>query len=237
MSGEVYTITQPVQDVITDTWAVKVASSVNVSQLATQLGAQNLGQIGSLTGYYLFRVPGSATQSGTIAALFSANPQMLWFEQQVTHQQSKRENIDSITPYPSQENLADATVVSTAKVTADDMNIQDNASEVSLINTLPVVSSPEPAQTAVTIIQSFPKSSPSFTPIPVSTKTNISLLTSPIPAQTTNTQRPQSSIPTRSVQPAKIAALLNEPSLIPATMILSVAHLRTQRIAQAVAAR
>jgi len=212
LSGEVYTITQPVQDVITDTWAVKISPSANPNQLATQLGAQNLGQIGSLTGYYLFRVPGSATQSGTVAALFTANPQVLWFEQQVAHQQSKREDVEAISP---------TMVVVTAIAATEIVAFQDNAGDVSAINTLPATSSPEPTQTGVTIIQSFPTATQSFTAVPVSMQSNISPLPSPTPAQITITQIPPSSIPTKAVQSAKIAALPNEPSLIPTPMIHS----------------
>jgi peptidoglycan/xylan/chitin deacetylase (PgdA/CDA1 family) len=210
MSGEVYTISRPVQDVITDTWAVQVLPSANPSQLATQLGAQNLGQIGSLPGYYLFRVTGSQIQSGPVTTLFSANPQVLWFEQQVARGQSKRNNTEAISP---------TQVVMTVIAESEIIAFQDNRGDVSAINTLPAASSPEPAQTAITITESFPTTTKPFTAVP--TQTNISPITSPIPAQTTITQRPPVSIPTRLVQSAKIAALPNEPSLIPNPMIRS----------------
>ena len=218
-TGQAYTINK--DGIVTDTWALQVSPSANISQLATQLGAQNLGQIGSLGGYYLFRVPGSETQSASVAALFSANPQVLWFEQQVARGQSKRDDTDPITPTPSQENLTDATTVTTATVTVDEMNFQETASDVSSTNTLTATLSPEPTQTAETIIQTFPTTTQSFTPAPLPTQTNLSLLLSPIPTQTSISQRPPTSVPTKSVQPAKTADQPNEPSLIPTAMIRS----------------
>jgi len=215
-TGEAYTINK--DGTVTDTWAVQVSPSVNISQLAAQFGAQNLGQIGSLSNFYLFHVSGSDSQAKVFADLLAANPQVLWFEQQVARGQSKRENTDPVPPSPVQENLADAATVPTA---IDGMIFQDKSSEVSSINTLPVTSSPEPIQIAATITESYPTTTRPFTPSPVSTQTNILPITSPIPTQTTITQRLRSSIPTRPVQPAKIAALPNEPSVIPTTMIRS----------------
>ncbi len=216
-TGQAYTINK--DGTVTDTWALQVSPSANVSQLATQLGAQNLGQIGSLSNFYLFRVSGSDSQAKVVDDLLTANPQVLWFEQQVAYQQSERVNTDPI--YSSQENLADAATVTTATATIDDINFQDSASGVSSINTLPVTSSPEPTQTAVTITEYFPTTTQSFTAVPVSTQTNISPLTSPTPTQTIIIQISPSSIPTKAVQSTKMAALPNERSLIPTAMIRS----------------
>jgi LasA protease len=215
-TGQAYTINK--DGTVTDTWALQVSPSANISQLAVQLGAQNLGQIGSLSIFYLFRVSGSDSQAKIFADLLAANPQVLWFEQQVARGQSKRDNTDPITPYPSKENLADAATVPTA---IDGMSFQDKSSEVSSINTLPVTSSPEPIEIAATITESYPTTTPPFTPVPMSTQTNISPITSPIPTQITIAQRPPASIPTRLVQSTKIAALPNESSMIPTVMIRS----------------
>lgn len=87
-SGEVYNIEKTT--FTTDTWAVKLFPSASPDQLATQLGGQNLGQIGSLPNHYLIRVIGSASQSATTSSALASDPNVLWFEQQVARQQSKR---------------------------------------------------------------------------------------------------------------------------------------------------
>ncbi len=94
--------------VITDTWAVQVQPGTDPDQLAAQMGAENLGQIGSLTGYYLFRIPGTDSDATAMADVFVASSQVLWFEQQVARQQSKRLPSDPL--YPQQWHLADANV-------------------------------------------------------------------------------------------------------------------------------
>jgi hypothetical protein len=202
-AGEIYMINKPLVDVIiTDTWAVQVSPAADPNQLALQLGAQNLGQIGALRGYYLFCIPGSDTQPKIATDLFFANSQVLWFEQQMARQLSTRD-------YPNQDgNLADAI---TATATMDDVQSQDTADNVSAINT-PSAST----QTAITIIQSSPVHPQS----PIFTQTIASLIqASPIPTQTLIVQIQSSSMPTTSVQSAKMAALPNEPLLIPTTMI------------------
>jgi subtilisin-like proprotein convertase family protein len=92
--------------IVTDTWAVQIAPGVDADQLAQQMGAENLGQVGSLTGYYLFRIPGSDAEATATADVFAANSAVLWFEQQVARQQSKRVITDPL--YPNQWHLADA---------------------------------------------------------------------------------------------------------------------------------
>jgi len=75
---------------ITDTWAIQVELGTDVDALAEQLGAENLGQVGSLTGYYLFRIPGTDNEATAMADIFASSTDVLWFEQQVARQQSKR---------------------------------------------------------------------------------------------------------------------------------------------------
>jgi peptidoglycan/xylan/chitin deacetylase (PgdA/CDA1 family) len=209
-SGEFYMINKPIQDVVTDTWVMKVSPSTNLSQLALQLGAQNLGQIGSLTGYYLFRISGSDTQPKTATDLLAANPQILWFEQQTAHQQSARGN--------SNQNGNPVEVI-TATATIEDVQSQDNADNVSATNTPSDTVSTVPTETAITIIES----SPELSQLPTFTQTIAPLLqVSPIPTQTPIVQIQPSSTPTRSVQSAKIAVLSNKPLEIPTTMIRSI---------------
>ncbi|MBI5944985.1 MAG: S8 family serine peptidase [Chloroflexi bacterium] len=95
---------------VTDTWAVQVAPGADPNQLAQQMGAENLGQIGSLTDYYLFRIPGSDAEATAAADVFAASSQVVWFNQQIARQQSKRVITDPL--YPNQWHLADANVPS-----------------------------------------------------------------------------------------------------------------------------
>jgi hypothetical protein len=183
---------------------VKVSPSANVSQLALQLGAQNLGQIGSLTGYYLFRISGSDTQPKTATDLFAANPQILWFEQQTARQQSTRGN--------SNQNGNPAEVI-TATVTIEDVQSQDNADNASATNTPSDTVSTIPTETAITIIESSP--APLQASVPIQT-------TAPsISTQAPMAQIQPSSIPTISVQPTKIVVLSNKPLVIPTTRVQS----------------
>jgi len=93
---------------VTDTWAVQISPGTDPDQLALQMGAQNLGQIGSLTGYYLFRIPGTDSEATAMADVFAASSQLVWFEQQVARQQSKRVIEDPV--YLDQWHLVDANV-------------------------------------------------------------------------------------------------------------------------------
>ena len=93
---------------VTDTWAVQVSPGTNPDQLAFQMGAQNLGQIGSLTNYYLFRIPGTDSEVTAMADVFSASSQVVWFEQQVARQQTRRVIEDPV--YLDQWHLINANV-------------------------------------------------------------------------------------------------------------------------------
>ena len=97
-----------VNPTVTDTWAVKVAPGADPNALAHQMGAENLGRVGALTDYYLFRIPGSDSEATAMADVFAASSDVLWFEQQVARQQSKRVITDP--SYSSQWHLADANV-------------------------------------------------------------------------------------------------------------------------------
>lgn len=94
---------------VTDTWAVQVQPGTDVDALAQGMAAQNFGQIGALEGYYLFRIPGTDSEVTAAADAFAASEQVLWFEQQVKYQQSKRVVI-SDPQYPNQWHLNNATV-------------------------------------------------------------------------------------------------------------------------------
>ncbi len=76
--------------VITDTWAVEVQPGTDPDQLAAQMGANNLGPIGSLPNMYLFQIAGSDKQTSAAADVFAASSQVQWYQQQVARQQSKR---------------------------------------------------------------------------------------------------------------------------------------------------
>ena len=76
--------------IVTDTWAVQVLPGTDPDVLARSLGAKNLGQIGSLTDYYLFQLAGSDTNTDSATSSLSAQGQVIWFEQQVARQQNKR---------------------------------------------------------------------------------------------------------------------------------------------------
>jgi len=95
-------------DIVTDTWAVHVRHGADADQLALQLGAENLGQVGTLTDYYLFRIQDSVSQAAAIANTIAADSRVIWFEQQVARPQSKRLPLDPL--YPDQWHLADANV-------------------------------------------------------------------------------------------------------------------------------
>ncbi|MBI5965096.1 MAG: S8 family serine peptidase [Chloroflexi bacterium] len=83
-------IPQVDNSIVTDTWAVQVLPGTDPDLLARQLGAENLGPVGALTDMYLFRVSGSDANTKLAANIFSAAKQVVWFEQQIARQQSKR---------------------------------------------------------------------------------------------------------------------------------------------------
>lgn len=99
---------QQVTGGVTDTWAVQISPGTDPDQLALQMGAQNLGQIGALTGYYLFRIPGTDSELTAMADVFAASSQVVWFEQQMARQQTKRAIEDPV--YLDQWHLVNANV-------------------------------------------------------------------------------------------------------------------------------
>jgi|GEM_PF-3545445 len=106
----------------TDTWAVEVLPGSDPDQLALSMGAENLGQIGSLENIYLFRIPGSEEVSAA-AETFAADSGVVWFEQQVARQRVTRAPTDPL--YGSQWHLPKANVpaVWTAGYTGSGVNI------------------------------------------------------------------------------------------------------------------
>ncbi len=97
--------------IVTDTWAVQVLPGTNPDLLARQLGAKNLGPVGALTDMYLFRLPGSDSNAKAAANIFSMATQVVWFEQQTAHQQSKRAFTPPTDPlYSSQWHLNNTAV-------------------------------------------------------------------------------------------------------------------------------
>ena len=115
-------------------------------------------------------------------------------------------------------------------VLANETGIWNSATNVNLnLNLTDVVGgmaepqtapSPVPTQTAITITQPSPVPSQSSAAGPVPTQTNAPLTqAAPIPTQTPIGQIQPSSIPATSVQSTKMAALPNDPSEIPTTII------------------
>jgi subtilisin-like proprotein convertase family protein len=96
---------------VTDQWAVQIVPGTDPDALAAQLGAVNLGQVGTLTGYYVFRKPGTDSDATAMADAFAASSQVLWYEQQVARQLSSRAFTPPTDPlYASQWHLVNANV-------------------------------------------------------------------------------------------------------------------------------
>lgn len=86
----------------TDEWAVRLAGGTDPDTTAKQLGAENLGQIGTLRETFLFRFPRPDPQVDLLAAeqsdlltarLLRADTHIEWFEQQFARQQHTRVTI------------------------------------------------------------------------------------------------------------------------------------------------
>lgn len=75
---------------VTNTWAVELAPSADPDATALLLGGENLGQIGSLSNHYLFKITGSNKTPQPTNNSLSSNANVIWYEQQIAHQQSKR---------------------------------------------------------------------------------------------------------------------------------------------------
>ncbi|MEO8609122.1 MAG: S8 family serine peptidase [Chloroflexota bacterium] len=92
----------------TDTWAVILEPGSDPDAVATQLGYENLGQIGYLADTYLFRIPasGSSLQAAQdIASAFQANAQVISFEQQFEQKVYSRDPNDDPLTSPDQWHL------------------------------------------------------------------------------------------------------------------------------------
>lgn len=91
----------------TDTWAVVLAPNANPVLVAVRLGYENLGQIGTLSNTYLFRVPrvGVALASAqTVASALANTPEVTWFQQQFGYRPYLRNPSDDPL-YPNQWHL------------------------------------------------------------------------------------------------------------------------------------
>lgn len=76
------------QKITTNEWAVQLRPDTDPNAVANRFGFENLGQIGTLTNFYLFRQPLTKAK-GDPDRLRSA-PEVVWLEQQVARQQHKR---------------------------------------------------------------------------------------------------------------------------------------------------
>jgi hypothetical protein len=185
----------PTVPIITDTWAIQLSPAADPNQLATELGWQNLGQIGSLSGYYLFRIPGSDTQTNAISAILASNPLVLWFGQQETHQQSKR---DTNLPVPTNQVVLVA-VIPTINP-PDDRSLQNNAE----------------AENQPTVNSSTAATEKSSSPAPLPP------VAEPVSTPVAKEQTLQESIPNTFVQTNRIPAQPSEYSLIPSVKVKSI---------------
>ncbi len=86
----------------TDQWAIELHPGVNPAKFATENGYEFLGQIANLPNMYLYRVPQTDTRldrAGQTFGNLTRSPNVVWFEQQIARQQSKR-------PVPGDPGLA-----------------------------------------------------------------------------------------------------------------------------------
>ncbi|MBI5944986.1 MAG: hypothetical protein HY864_11505 [Chloroflexi bacterium] len=79
-------ITEPI---ITNEWAVRLATGVDPDQLALEYGAENLGQIGTLQDTYLFRRACKILNEDGLDPMAN-DERVLWLERQIPRQQNKR---------------------------------------------------------------------------------------------------------------------------------------------------
>ncbi len=90
-----------IDPIITNEWAVQLAPAVDANQLAAEYGAENLGQIGSLQDTYLFKRPCKIQLDQNGIDPLAQDVRVLWLEQQIARQQSKRSG-DSGTSTPDE---------------------------------------------------------------------------------------------------------------------------------------
>lgn len=85
----------------TDQWAIELQAGVNPDKFARDNGYELLGQIANLPNIYLFRIPQTDTRldrAGQAFGTLTRSSNVVWFEQQIARQQSKR-------PVPSDPGL------------------------------------------------------------------------------------------------------------------------------------
>jgi subtilisin-like proprotein convertase family protein len=82
----------------TDEWAVQLVLGTDVTSISRQVGMENLGQIGNLPGYYLFRANSNVGRNENLTASLRSVPGVIWAEQQVARQMSKRVPTDPLVP-------------------------------------------------------------------------------------------------------------------------------------------
>jgi subtilisin-like proprotein convertase family protein len=76
--------------VYTNLWAVQLAPGRDLNAIARSAGFENLGQIGTLEGYYLLRASGTQSRNDNLTATLRAIPGVIWAEQQIARQQYPR---------------------------------------------------------------------------------------------------------------------------------------------------
>jgi hypothetical protein len=80
-------LSQPAEErtdpIITNEWAVQLAPAVDPYQLATEYGAENLGQIGTLQDTYLFKRPCKILLNENGLDPLAVDERVLWLEQQI----------------------------------------------------------------------------------------------------------------------------------------------------------
>ena len=76
-----------VETVVIDEWAVQLVADASPDDVAREYGAENLGPIGTLSGWYLFKRPQNVSADDPLAN----DPRVMSLEQQVATQKQPRE--------------------------------------------------------------------------------------------------------------------------------------------------
>jgi subtilisin-like proprotein convertase family protein len=85
--------------VLTDTFAVQLSDGADANDVASDLGFENLGQIGQLEGFYVFRKAGADAPNATSRAAnraLASDSRVFWFEHQMAERGEPDEVIDPL---------------------------------------------------------------------------------------------------------------------------------------------
>ena len=82
----------------TDQWVVELAPGIDAAQIATTLGFQNLGRVGSLTNTYVFEMSGRSVRDDALTRTLASTPGIVGAEQQFTSSLVTRQITDPLFP-------------------------------------------------------------------------------------------------------------------------------------------